>query len=181
MGKELTYVETEGGPFILLPLELKKAWKGSGDDAGEDDDDEDEGEDEADESDYERAEEFLTTVGVLEVGKGEALILGEVEVTAFQPTPDGGVFIQRVFGDDPAQVQAAVDKAVSSGKWKVTKHTLDVGKGKLALFDSAFAYDEADEDEILEITLAPGSYTIETSRVKEGDVEAGLVRLRRDA
>ncbi len=179
MGKELTYVETEGGPFILLPLELKKAWKGSGDDATEEDEQEQEDDDE-DESDYERAEEFLTTVGVLEVGKGEALILGEVEVTAFQPTSDGGVFIQRVFGDDPAQVQAAVDKAVSSGKWKVTKHTLDVGKGKLALFDSAYAYEEADEDEILEVTLAPGSYTIETSRVKDGDVEAGLVRLRRE-
>ena len=179
MGKELTYVETEGGPFILLPLELKKAWKGSSDDAAEEDEAQED--DDEEENDYERAEEFLTTVGVLEVGKGEALILGEVEVTAFQSTPDGGVFIQRVSGDDPAQVQAAVDKAVKSGKWKVTKHTLDVGKGKLALFDSAYAYEEADEDEILEVSLAPGSYTIETSRVKEGDVEAGLVRLRRDA
>lgn len=83
---DLTYVETEGGPFILLPLEPKP------------------------------------------------LIVGEAEVTAARPTKDGGVFVQRVFGD---------------------------------------------EDEVLKITLAPGSYAIETARVKTKDVEAGLVRLRR--
>lgn len=168
---DLTYVETEGGPFILLPLELKKAWKGVGDDEDEDGDEE---------SDYERAEEFLSTVGVLDVGEGKALILGEAEVTAFRPTKDGGVFVQRVFGDEDEDVIAAVDEAIASGKWKTTKHVLPIGeKGKLALFDSAYAYEDADEDEVLKITLAPGSYAIETARVKTKDVEAGLVRLRR--
>lgn len=166
---DLAYVETEGGPFILLPLELKKAWKGVGDD-----------EDEDEASDYERAEEFLSTVGVLDVGDGKALILGEAEVTAFRPTKDGGVLIQRVFGEEDEDVIAAVDEAIASGKWKATKHVLPIaGNGKVALFDSAYAYEDADEDEVLKIALAPGSYAIDTARVKTKDVEAGLVRLRR--
>lgn len=168
--KTLTYVETEGGPFVLLPLELKKAWNGTGD---EDDDDEDA------ESDYDRANEFVTTVGVLDVGDGQALVLGEAEVTAFRETSDGGVFIQRVYGDEDAEVLAAVDRALA-GKWKPLKAKLTVaGKGKLALFDSAYAYADADTDEMLKISLAPGTYAIETARVKKGEVEAGLVRLRR--
>lgn len=165
---KLRYVETEGGPFILLPLELKKAWTGTGDD------------DSDEESDYDRAEEFLSTVGVLDVGKGKALILGEAEVTAFRPTEDGGVFVQKVFGDEPADVHAAVDGAIASGKWKATKLTLPVeGKGKLALFDSAYAYEDADSDEVLKLSLEPGTYAIETARVETDDVECGLVRLRR--
>ncbi|MBX3229743.1 MAG: hypothetical protein KIT84_05365 [Labilithrix sp.] len=166
----LTYVETEGGPFVLLPLELKKAWKGAGDDDDDDDD----------ESDYERAEAFVSTVGVLDVGKGKALVLGEAEVTAYRATKDGGVFIQRVFGDEDAAVIRAVDGALASGKWKDAKLELLVAKkGKLALFDSACAYEDADEDEILEVTLAPGRYAIKTARVKSKEVEAGLVRLVR--
>jgi hypothetical protein len=168
----LKYVETEGGPFVLLPLELKTAWKGTGDD-----DEEDEGE-----SDYDRAEAFLSSVGVLDVGKGKALILGEAEVTGFRPLEDGGVFVQKVFGDEPADVDAAVDAALASGKWKVTKHVLPIeGKGKLALFDAAYAYADADSDEVLKLTLAPATYGIETARAKTKDVEAGLVRLRRKA
>lgn len=164
--KALSYVETEGGPFILLPLELAKAWKGTGDDDDE-------------ESDYDRATEHLSKVGVLAVGKGQALVLGEVEVTAFLPTADGGVFVQRVFGDDPAEVLAAVDAALR-GKWKAFKPTFTVGgKGKLALFDSAYAYADADADEVLKIALAPGTYLLETARVKKREIELGLVRLRR--
>jgi len=49
----------------------------------------------------------------------------------------------------------------------------------LALFDSACADEDADEDEILAVSLAPGRYSVETTRVEGADIEAGLVRLRR--
>jgi hypothetical protein len=100
-------------------------------------------------------------------------------VTAFRPTKNGGVFIQRIFGDEDAAVVAAVDRALGAATWKTTEHTFDVGKGKLALFDSAYAYEDADEDEILAVKLAPATYEIATSRVKEKDIELGLVRLTR--
>ena len=56
--RTLAFVETEGGPFILLPLEHKKSWNGAGD------------------GDYDKAEKLVASIGVLPVGTGQALILG---------------------------------------------------------------------------------------------------------
>jgi hypothetical protein len=164
--RTLEFVETEGGPFILLPLEHKKSWNGTGD------------EDEGIPSDYDKAEKFVTTIGTLPVGKGQALILGTAEVTAYWQLDDGGVFIQRVFGDEDDDVIAAVEKALPEAKWKKTKVTFDSGKGKLALFDSAYSYEDADEDERLKVAITPGKYAIETRDVKAKGVEVSLVRLR---
>ena len=166
--RSLHFIETEGGPFILLPMELKKSWNGTGD------------EDEDIPSDYDKAEKFVTTIGVLAVGEGQALVLGNAEVTAFWSLEDGGVFIQRVMGDEDADVIAVVEQALSETRgWKKTRLSFDPGAGKLALFDSAYSYEDADEDERLKIALAPGRYGVETRTVKRGDdVEVELVRLR---
>src|SRR5690349_19897531 len=129
----MDYAETEGGPFILLPLELKKKWTGVGDD------------DDESTSDYARTEQFGQGIGVLDVGDGQALIFGTAEVTAFLPAGDGGVLIQRVYGDEDDDVVAATKHALASAEWKATGVKLNVGKGKLALFDSACAYEDADE------------------------------------
>jgi Immunity protein 21 len=170
MGKKrsLQFIETEGGPFILLPMELKKSWSGVGDP------------DEGIPSDYEKAEKFVATVGVLDLGKGQALVLGDAEVTAFWSLDDGGVFIQRIMGDEDADVIAVVERALADSKgWKRAKLAFDPGAGKLALFDAAYAYADSDEDERLTIALAPGLYGVETRTVTKGeDVEVALVRLR---
>jgi len=158
--RTLAFVETEGGPFILLPLEHKKSWNGAGD------------------GDYDKAEKLVASIGVLPVGTGQALILGTAEVTAYWQLDDGGVFIQRVFGDEDHDVIAAVEKALPEAKWKKTTVTFDPGKGKLALFDSAYSYEDADEDERLRVTISPGKYAIETCNVKAKGVEVSLVRLR---
>lgn len=163
----LRYVETEGGPFVLLPLERKKQWHGTGD------------EDEGTPNDYARAQALGTGVGVIRAGDGEVLILGSPEITAFLPLEDGGVLIQRVFGDEDDDVLSAAEAAAKSADWKRLPATFDVGKGKLVLFDAACDYETSDEDERLKITLAPGKYSIERATVKTDDVELGLVRLRR--
>jgi hypothetical protein len=164
--RTLSFIETEGGPFILLPMELKKSWSGTGD------------EDEGIASDYEKTKQFQTGVGVLAVNGGQALILGSPEVTAFWALDDGGLFIQRVFGDEDAAVIAVVEKALTEKDWKKTPVTFDAGKGKLALFDSAYSYEDADEDERLKVALAPGKYAVETRVAKAKDIEVSLVRLR---
>jgi len=166
--RSLHFIETEGGPFILLPMEHKKSWNGVGD------------EDEGIPSDYDKAEKFESTVGVLDLGKGQALVLGTAEVTAFWSLDDGGVFIQRIMGDEDADVIKAVERALAETKgWKRSKVRFDPGAGKLALFDSACSYADADEDERLQITLARGTYGLETRTVKRGDdLEVELVRLR---
>jgi hypothetical protein len=89
------------------------------------------------------------------------------------------VFIQRVYGDEDADVIEVVEKALSETKgWKKTKLTFDPGAGKLALFDSAYSYADADEDERLKVALSPGKYGVETRTVKTATVEVELVRLR---
>ena len=165
--RALNYIETEGGPFILLPMELKKSWNGTGD------------EDEGTPNDYEKAEKLVTKNGVVPLKGGEALILGNAEVTAYWALDGGGVFIQRIMGDDDAEVTAVVEKALGAPGWKKLDFTFDPGKGKLALFDSAYSYEDSDEDERLKIALAPGKYAVETSTAKAKDVELLLIRLRR--
>jgi hypothetical protein len=156
---KLNYVETEGGPFILLPVEHKKSWNGA-------------------EGDYERATAFGSGVGVVDVGAGKAPVLGTAEVTAFLPAEDGGVFIQRVYGDDDAAVVKVVEKALTA-KWESKNLQLDVGKGKLALFDSALSYADTDADQRLMVTLPPGKYAVSRAPAKGTDIELGLVRLQR--
>jgi len=176
--KELQYVETEGGPFVLLPLELKKSWKGiDEDESNEDDDDEDD--DDEDDDDDDGGGEFLSTVGTLDVGSGQVLILGTAEVTTFYPTDDGGVFVQRVGTEDDDEVIAAVDDALEGDAWEKSPIVFDAGKGKLALFDAGYEYDDADEDEILEVKLAPGKYAVETGKADTDEAELGFIRLKR--
>src|SRR4051794_33101988 len=115
--RSLNYVETEGGPFILLPLECKKSWNGVGD------------EDEGIASDYEKAEKFVTRIGVIDLKVGQALILGNPEVTAFWNLDDGGVFIQRIAGDEDKDVIAAVEAALNAKDWKPSALSFDAGKG----------------------------------------------------
>ena len=158
----LKYVESEGGPFILVPVERKKDWEGAGDD-------------------YDRATSFGSGTGVIEVGAGKALILGNADVTAFMPLADGGVFVQRVYGDEDEDVIAAVEKAVAATDWTATGQTFDTGTGKLVLFDAACTYEDSDKGERLPVTLPPGAYAISTRAAKsdDGEVEVGLVRLRK--
>ncbi|MGZ3455987.1 MAG: Imm21 family immunity protein [Polyangiales bacterium] len=165
--RSLKYVETEGGPFILLPMELKKSWNGTGD------------EDEGIANDYERAEQLVTKIGVLEVGSGKALVLGDAEVTAYWALDDGGVFIQRIMGDDDDAVAKVVEQALLQAKdWKKLPFTFDPGKGKLALFDSAYSYEDSDEDERLKVSLSPGTYEVDKRVAKGKDIELQLVRFR---
>ncbi len=163
----LRYVETEGGAFVLLPLELKKHWHGIGD------------EDEGVVNDYARTDSIGTGVGLLDVKGGHVLILGSPEVTAFWPLSDGGLFVQRIMGDEDAEVIAVFENALADARWKKTNLTFDAGNGKLALFDSAYAYEDADDDELLKVALAPGKYKVEMHTAKAAAVEIELVRLRK--
>lgn len=71
-----------------------------------------------------------------------------------------------------------VEKALT-GKWEPTKLQLDVGKGKLALFDSALSYADVDADQRATVTLPPGKYAVSRAPAKGKDIELGLVRLQR--
>lgn len=159
MTKTLAYVETEGGPFILLPERVAEHWRGAP-------------------VDYPRACAFEGVVGVVDVGGAQALVLGRAEVTAWSPLVDGGVFVQRIFGDD-ARIRAIVDDQASL-PWASTSAPLTVGAGGLQLFDSALVRSSVDDDGRLPVELAPGIYEVNQVTCRpDPKVDIELVRLRR--
>jgi hypothetical protein len=167
--KPLKFVQTGGGAFILLPLELRKAWDGAGDDPDDP------------KSDYARTRPFAGKLGVLKVGAGTALILGTPEETAWWPLPDGGLFVQRLAGEEEEDLVAAVEAALAGGEWTRSDVSFEVGdKGRLALMDSADAYADTEKEDRIEVPLPAGKYGVELRDVKDEDDELDLhlIRLR---
>lgn len=158
----MKFVQTSGGAFILLPLELRKDWNGAGDDPDDP------------KSHYARTRPFAGKLGLLKVGKGTALILGNPVETAFVPLPEaGGVFVQRAVGEDEEDIAEAVEEALEASDWTRSDVSFEVGdKGRLALMDSYDTYADTEKEDRIEVALEPGRYTIDVRDVK--DEEAGL-------
>src|SRR5689334_17973405 len=79
----MQWVESAGGPLIVVPLELAQSWRGieavPGDPV----------------TDYDRACDVDDYLGVLEVGPGRGLVLGDEPMrTAFVPSADGGILVR---------------------------------------------------------------------------------------
>lgn len=168
--KPMKFVQTGGGAFILLPLELRKAWEGAGDNPDDP------------KSHYARTRPFTGKLGVLKVGSGTALIIGTPEETSFWPITDGGVLVQKIEGEEEEDVVAGVEEALAEPEWLPSEVTFEVGdKGRLALFDSADAYADLEKDDRIEIPLTPGTYAIDMRDVKdeEAELHLHLIRLRR--
>lgn len=168
----MKFVQTTGGAFILLPLELRKDWDGAGDDP------------ESPKSDYARTRPFVGKVGLIKVGKkGSALILGLPHETTFVPIPDGGVFVQRSATEEEEEIKEAVDHAVAeTAGWTASDVVLEVGdKGRLALMDSYDTYADTEKEDRIEVALAPGRYAVDECDVsdEEEGIELHLVRLKR--
>lgn len=165
--KPLKFVQTGGGAFILLPLELRKSWDGAGDDPDDP------------KSDYAKTRPFAGKLGLVKVGAGSALILGTPEETAFWPLQDGGLFVQRVVGEEEDDLHAAVEEALGASGWTPSDVALEVsGKGRLALMDSADAYADTEKEDRIEVALAPGRYTIAVRDMKDEDAELDLHLIR---
>lgn len=168
--KPWKFIQTGGGSFILLPLDLRKDWDGAGDDP------------EDPKSDYAKTRPFAGSVGVVKVGGGTALILGTPLETAVRPQPDGALFVQRLVGEDDEDLAEAVDEALAATDWTRSDVTFEVGdKGRLALMDSYDTYADTEKEDRIEVALPAGSYTIDVRDVKDDDaeIELHLVRLRR--
>jgi hypothetical protein len=172
MGKKpLKFVQTSGGAFILLPLELRKDWGGAGDDPDDP------------KTDYARTRPFAGKLGVVKVGRdGSGLILGRPDETAFMPLEGGGVFIQRAEGEEEEELQAALDDALKATDWTPSDVSFEVGdKGRLALMDSYDTYADTEKEDRIEVQLQPGKYTIEELDVKDedADLDLHLVRVKK--
>src|SRR5258706_13597929 len=104
MLKTNRWVDTGGGPHVLLPQELRANWRGT------------EGWishfDPLDVSDYARACRITDWLGVLTCGEAQTLVLsGDVGPIAWFPrTPEHGHLVQWIAADDEESIEAALSQ-----------------------------------------------------------------------
>ncbi|WP_337177433.1 Imm21 family immunity protein [Paludisphaera sp.] len=162
-----TWVCSAGGPLIVVPAEVAQYWRGV------------EGwspsevqRDLADESvsDYARACGIGDYLGILKVGHGEALILGDMPMqTAFIPDPEGGIFVRWMYAESEGGVRRALG-SVPESAWEPTPHRIEVAREGLLVFDSACSGDtlphpsqDVDPASWIHIELPEGTYTVDTA------------------
>jgi len=93
-------------------------------------------------TDYGRACSVDDYLGMLEVGPGRCLVLGdEPMATTFFPTADGGIFVRWIHAENEQDVVRAV-RSVPESLWARFPDTFEVGIGGLLLLDSACQGDE---------------------------------------
>ncbi|MGW1507208.1 Imm21 family immunity protein [Streptomyces mirabilis] len=141
------WIESGGGPLIVIPEASLSAWRGAGGDDWED---------------YDRACDVDGHVGLIAVGQSHALVLGfDPASTAF--LPNAGAFVRWIAADSEEELLDSVDTAFASVVWEETV-TWDV-PGPLVLLDSACPGDEAHEDERLRVEMAAGRYQVQAAQV----------------
>jgi immunity protein 21 of polymorphic toxin system len=170
---ELRWLESNGGPLLLVPGERLPSWEGTEPPAdgrqidaqfrwnGQD----------APATDYDRACDVKGWLGLLDVGAGQAIVLGgEPLGTAWQAAAAGGesddntcgILIRPVYANSEADVIEAL-KHVRETVWQDTGLLLSVGREPLYLLDAAYPGSELEGDDHLTIELPPGRYSIATA------------------
>ena len=177
---DVEWIESNGGPLLLLPESLLSAWSGvevpsdgrvveatfrSSPTASA-------------ASDYDRACDVTEWAAVLPVGAGWGLVLGdEPSPTSWHPTAErGGVLARWVFAASDAATERALAAVPSDLTWEALGD-FPVVATPLLLFDSA-------EPGLVplgaraQVTLAPGTYGVAHARYSpDPETEFTLVRL----
>ena len=183
----IEWVGTGGGPLIVIPAEIAHHWRG----------------DEAiwpptgdlsliwetvrKNSDYGRACNVDGYLGVLEVGPGMCLVLGDEPMqTTMLPTEGGCLIVRWMYAESEEDVLSAA-RSVPEDLWEETPHRIDVGIGGLLILDSAYPGDgrptacgDGANVSWLNVALPPGTYTVDTADYHPDDLTRLILhRLRR--
>ncbi len=159
---ELTWINSTGGPLIVLEADFLPYWGGCFKKVGESKTD---AEQRArhDFTDYDRACNIADYLGIIDVGPGKGVVLGDEPMqTAWWMIPEGrGTILVRWqwAADEDAIVRILNDSAEQV--WKPTGLSLYVSGSELVLFDSACA--GSDPGLTSKVQLQTGNYSIETA------------------
>ncbi|NMI55882.1 MULTISPECIES: Imm21 family immunity protein [unclassified Streptomyces] len=141
------WIESGGGPLIVIPEASLSVWRGADGDEWED---------------YDRACDVDGHVGLIAVGQSHALVLGfDPASTAFLSS--AGAFVRWIAADSEEELLDSVDAALASAVWEETV-TWDV-PGPVVLLDSACPGGEAHEGERLRVEIAAGRYRVQAAQV----------------
>lgn len=176
MSGKLKWVNSGGGPLIVIPVEIAHYWRGcetgmplTGDRATI-------WETVRMNTDYGRACGVDDYLGVLNVGPGECLVLAdELMQTTILPTNADALIVRWIYAESEAEVVRAV-RSVPEDVWETTQHRVDVGSGGLLLFDSAYPGDDLPstwEDGMnvpwLKVPVPMGIYEVDTADYQPDD------------
>lgn len=160
----VTWVESLGGPLVVVPEAALGAWSGSaGGDEGMDD--------------YDRACDVEGLIGLVPVGTTDALVLGnEPASTAY--LPDRNVFVRWSAADSEEAMFGSVDAALLAASWE--PEIIWQVSGPAVLFDSAWSGGECHRQDHVRVSLDAGRYGVRAAYV-DPDPRTGLtlVQLRR--
>ncbi|MGC1214061.1 MAG: Imm21 family immunity protein [Micromonospora sp.] len=164
---QLPWIESAGGPLIIVPTTALAHWRGASDGFYPDDVDS--------WDDYWRACEVDGYAGTIPVGDAQALVLGD-EPASTTYLPERRLFVRWIYAESEADVIRLIPKALEMADWE------DAGDwitdGPATLFDSALAGDEAKRSDHLRIEVGPGTYQIRTAYVEpENRTALALVHL----
>src|SRR5262245_38375807 len=176
---KLTWLDTDAGHLILMPAHSRSQWSGikapedgrvvqarsRWNDAG----------DLA--TDYDRACDINDYVGIIDVGSGRGIVLGREPLPAtWVPTRQGGILVARLYTSEvgtPAEIPTVPQDLA----W-VPVGRVDYGESELVLFDSTEPGFEKPCFPSLPVTIVPGAYIVEHTKLVNDDMELWLVRLR---
>jgi Immunity protein 21 len=172
----MKWIRSAGGPLLFLPENHLRTWNGILDETGNDAFDPGGGSS----TDYDRACASTEYVELISVGDGAGIVLGDEPFpTAWRPPAEGGwgFFVCWSCEDSEETVANRLD-SIAESIFESTGLAFEMSSDKGVLFDSACPGKQAHEDDHLEITLAAGTYEIQTGFIKnEGKIGLILHRL----
>jgi hypothetical protein len=148
----MKWIDSNGGPLLFLEKKLFSIWHGIDLCKGS-------------QTDYERACGIYDFIGIIPVGQGYALVLGDEPMhTAWIPNSDlsGGMIARIVYTES----EEAVNRMLGKNEIKFQKSITDdiifeIDSRDLCIFDSSYAFSDTAIDKI-EFELSPGKYTVNT-------------------
>ncbi|MEV1333932.1 Imm21 family immunity protein [Micromonospora costi] len=154
----LPWVESGGGPLIVVPTSALTTWRGASADFDPGDLDT--------WGDYGRACQIDGYAGSLDTGDDQALVLGD-EPASTTYLSDQRLFIRWIYADSEEDVIRLIPKAVETAGWEEAGTWTTSGPARL--FDSTLAGDELEHEHHLTVDVAPGTYLIRTAYVEPED------------
>ncbi|MFJ9459819.1 Imm21 family immunity protein [Kitasatospora sp. NPDC101447] len=153
------WIDSEGGPLVLVPEAALGAWTGS------------EG------ADYDRACGVDGHVGLLDVGGAQALVLGDGPLSTTH-LPERGLLLRWMAAESEEAILAALPRALQLAEWE-PELTWEVGNGPVYLFDAGWTGGESATEGRLRLDLPAGRRRVRAARV-EPDEQAQVVLVRLD-
>lgn len=161
----MEWVESGGGPLLAAPASQLARWEGATDDEGP----------EENWGDYGRACAVGGYIGLLGIGEGQGLVLGDEPATTTY-LPDERLFVRWAAADSESELVDAARQAVHGVEWQ-EELDWDVD-GAVVLFDSAWPGATPEPGNHLGIDLAPGRYRVRAAPIRDDRNWMILVQLR---